>query len=92
MIPFYRLKFLLLILEWTLKNNTFICIHTDSLSSIQILNKHDCNSKYINTIKTDLASNKKYFTLSWVKARASNTFNEISDQLAKDATKSGFFL
>lgn len=58
----------------------------DSFSSIQILNKHDCNSKYINEIKSYLPMHKNYFTLSWVKAHAGNKYNDIADQLAKEAT------
>lgn len=34
--------------KWVVENNYSICIKTDSLSSIQILNKHDCDSIYIN--------------------------------------------
>ncbi|GBN06418.1 hypothetical protein AVEN_78117-1 [Araneus ventricosus] len=72
-----------------LENGYKINIFTDSLSSIEVLKKTNSKSLFINHVKSKMFQTIGSVGLSWVKAHAGITGNELADQYAKLATTDG---
>ncbi|GBM11952.1 hypothetical protein AVEN_209644-1 [Araneus ventricosus] len=75
-----------------LKNGVRIKIFSDSLSSIDVLASTSIKSSFVLNIKENLVRANGLVNLTWVRAHAGNSGNELADHFAKIATDCGEIL
>ena len=71
--------------EWCAKHKEKARIYSDSMSSIQSIQKKNNNNSIVNEIRKALRSTE-HVCLKWIKAHVGNFGNEEADERAKEAT------
>ncbi|GBN09495.1 hypothetical protein AVEN_141004-1 [Araneus ventricosus] len=66
---------------WALEHDDKIQIYTDSQSSIEAIKSAKFKSAFVNNIKKSIYIARRLVGVTWVKAYASKTGNELADRL-----------